>query len=325
MKVSSSLVGGSGAYVVHRALANKLGYYDVTALNPLLGVFPPAQFFHRKSADIIHTVPDGGPYLKSKGASLVLTFHNYYLDVENMPFATIFQKVFYRSVMAPVIESALRHTNLTLAVSEYTANLVRSHLGYKGVEIILNGVDEKLFKPVVKERSSNFKLLFVGNPTRRKGADILSEFSESLPDGVILQCTSGLRGEAALDCHRIHYLGSVEHPDMPAVYQQADVLFLPSYREGLCLAVLEAMACGLPVITCNTSSMPELIDHGKGGFLFDPEDLSQAIEFVKTLSETPSLAEDMGAYNRNKIVEGFQLDRMVRDYDEVFRELYRKG
>ena len=64
---------------------------------------------------------------------------------------------------------------------------------------------------------------------------------------------------------------------MHKVYQQSDILFFPTLREGFGLVVAEAMACGLPVVTTDCSSLPELIDHGKGGYLCEPNNLEDMI------------------------------------------------
>lgn len=319
------MASGNGAYILHQELSRYLDYYDVASINPLYGIFPPAQVLIRQAADIVHGVPDAGGFIAGKHSALVLTFHNYYLDIENMPFASNKQKMFYRFILAPAVNHALKKAAYTVAVSEYTANLVRHHLGFSPVNVILNGVDESLFSPSSSD-NHKFTLIFSGNPIARKGIGFLMDIAQQLPDDVILQCTGGLRDvDASLSEQCITWLPSVPYEQMPQLYGQADALFLPSYREGLCLAVLEAMSCGLPVITCNSSSMPELIDHGKGGFLFEPGDIKQALRYIRQLSQNRSQVFEMGRYNREKILNSFRLSRMVRDYDEVFKEVYRRG
>lgn len=68
----------------------------------------------------------------------------------------------------------------------------------------------------------------------------------------------------------VRRIGFVEEADLPAVYRLADVFFFPSLWEGFGLPALEAMACGTPVITSNTSSMPEVV--GEAGMQVDPRD-----------------------------------------------------
>ncbi len=68
------------------------------------------------------------------------------------------------------------------------------------------------------------------------------------------------------------FLGIVEDEDMPMLYNCADIFVYPSLYEGFGLPPLEAMACGIPVITSNTSSLPEVI--GNAGIMVDPDDIN---------------------------------------------------
>ena len=96
---------------------------------------------------------------------------------------------------------------------------------------------------------------------------------------------------------------------------------MPTAREGLSLSVLEAMACGLPVVASNCSSLPELIDEGKGGFLCPVGDVAAFAEKINVLADAPELRRQMGEYNRAKVEKLFTLERMVSEYRELFESL----
>jgi glycosyltransferase involved in cell wall biosynthesis len=108
---------------------------------------------------------------------------------------------------------------------------------------------------------------------------------------------------------------------MPQIYQQADILLFPTVREGFGLAAAEAMACGLPVVATNCSSLPELIDNGKGGFLCPIGDVEAFAEKINFLAENPELRREMGEYNRAKVEKMFTLNRMVGEYQQLFEEV----
>jgi glycosyltransferase involved in cell wall biosynthesis len=108
---------------------------------------------------------------------------------------------------------------------------------------------------------------------------------------------------------------------MPNRYRQMDILLMPTVREGFGLAVAEAMACGLPVVASNCSSIPELIDDGKGGFLCPIGDVKAFAEKINLLAESPGLRKEMGQYNRARIEKKFTLERMVKEYQKVFSEV----
>jgi glycosyltransferase involved in cell wall biosynthesis len=108
---------------------------------------------------------------------------------------------------------------------------------------------------------------------------------------------------------------------MPDRYRQMDMLLMSTVREGLSLAVMEAMACGLPVVASNCSSLSEQIDDGRGGFLCPVGDVKAFAEKINLLAESPGLRKEMGQYNRTKIEKKFTLDRMVKEYQKIFSEV----
>lgn len=122
---------------------------------------------------------------------------------------------------------------------------------------------------------------------------------------------------------KIQYINKVNHQDMPALYQSMDALLMPTTREGLSLSVLEAMACGLPVVASNCSSLPEQIIHEKGGYLCSTGDVNSYAEALIQLNYNHQLRKKMGLYNRQKIEENFTFIKMVDSYQDLFKELDR--
>ena len=116
-------------------------------------------------------------------------------------------------------------------------------------------------------------------------------------------------------------IGAVPYSDMPKVYQDADILLFPTVREGFGLAAAEAMACGLPVVATNCSSLPELIDNGKGGFLCPVGDVEAFAEKINLLADSPKLRREMGEYNRSKVEKMFTVQRMVSEYKDLFEQV----
>jgi glycosyltransferase involved in cell wall biosynthesis len=114
-------------------------------------------------------------------------------------------------------------------------------------------------------------------------------------------------------------LGRIEHAEMPSVYQEMDALFMPSVREGFGLCVAEAMACGLPVVACGESAMPELIEPGRGGMLCAVDDVAAFAGAFGQLAEDRDLGSRMGEFNRARVEQRFTLERMIREYRELFQ------
>lgn len=166
------------------------------------------------------------------------------------------------------------------------------------------------------------RVLFSGNLTRRKGAQWLPAIASGLHHGIVIQFASGLGpGGVRLSSPNVIALGRVAWEDMPDIYRMSDVLLAPTVREGLSLAVLEAMACGLPIVASKCSSLPELVDDGLGGFLCPVGDVLAFAEKINLLAETPELRHRMGEYNRAKVERLFTVDRMIAEYRELFESL----
>lgn len=108
---------------------------------------------------------------------------------------------------------------------------------------------------------------------------------------------------------------------MHRVYQNADILFFPTLWEGLGLAAIEAMSCGLPVVSIRCSALPEVVDHGKGGFLCEPNDTKEMLARVRELIANPHLRREMGEFNREKVLREFRLQQLLDSYTELFNTL----
>jgi len=106
-----------------------------------------------------------------------------------------------------------------------------------------------------------------------------------------------------------------------ALLKSLDVFVLPSLHEGFPNALLEAMACGVPVVARRTGGVPEAVEEGRTGFLFDDDDgLERALG---PLLRDPSLRERMGAAAEDRARREFGLDAMAGSYAELYRGLAR--
>lgn len=328
MDIYSPVVTGSGAYVVHQNLAEHIPGYRIKPIDPRLGLFTPAMLPYRRNADIVHTAPDMGPFLLPKKSCCVLTFHNYYCDPQYLADTTLLRRLYYQTSLNANIEASVKRARCIVAVSAATADLVMANVNTRlPCHVIPNGVNTLRFRPAdsaaVRRPDEKVKVLFAGNPSVRKGSNELMAISRVLPENTVLQITGGLRDtvDTRFSNPNIEYLPSVPYEQMPGVYQGADILFFPSLREGLSLVLLEAMASGLPVVTTNVSSMPELIEHGRGGFLYRPGDTLQAARYIEQLAVDDAMRREMGEYNREKIVMGYSVETMVAAYYQLFESL----
>lgn len=322
-EIRSPIVSGSGVAIIHRQLQSNLAGYHVEEISPFWGLFPPALLArNRPAAEVTHSLPDLGPWISDRESSLVATFHNYYLDQEIVSRSSMAQRLYYRNILAPTIAASLRRARWITAVSRFTADLVTRHHAVRNrLVIVRNGIDTNVFSPAAARQDRATTILFAGNPTRRKGSEHLLALARELPPGTKMSYTVGMRGSAIAAIpsdDRLTAIPRRNHAEMADVYRAADILFFPTRREGFGLVVAEAMACGLPVVATNCSSIPELVVHGKGGFLFEMDNRAQMLDYLTRLARDASLRASMGAFNRERILSEFPLSRMILGYAEVF-------
>ncbi len=193
-----------------------------------------------------------------------------------------------------------------IAVSQSTKDDLIHCLGIpdKRISVVYEGIDHSLFQPVSHRIYKHPYILFVGSEHPRKNfTTLLKAFSQlkSEPGFKKLKLVKvGSAGGQEADFRNqtmevveslnlssdVIFTDFVPETDLPAYYSGAEVFVLPSLYEGFGFPVLEAMACGCPVITSNTSSLPEVV--GEAGIMVDPhntDSLAQAMRRVLTDSE----------------------------------------
>jgi glycosyltransferase involved in cell wall biosynthesis len=120
----------------------------------------------------------------------------------------------------------------------------------------------------------------------------------------------------------VHFLG--QRLDVPDLLQAMDIFVLPSYSEGVSLALLEAMAAGLPVIATAVGGTPEVVTDGETGLLIPPRDSDALAGALERLLVDPGWAKEMGARARGHVEANYSLDRFGRELNAIYEELIEK-
>jgi glycosyltransferase involved in cell wall biosynthesis len=112
--------------------------------------------------------------------------------------------------------------------------------------------------------------------------------------------------------------------DMPSILGSADIVVLPSYREGLPKVLLEAAACARPVVATDVPGCREIVKDGVNGLLVPPKDSASLSRAIAKLLHDPGLRAQMGACGREIVLNEFSVDRIARQTLELYRELLAK-
>ena len=197
----------------------------------------------------------------------------------------------YKAMMKRTVEEA-RHI---IAVSAFTASEIESVYGRThGVTVVPEGVEEQ-FRPISEDTASSTLqhhgiapgyFLYVGGAKEHKNVQTLIDAHRKLGDGSSLVLViSGIEASALTLHPGVTILPNIETRDLPALYSAARCFVTPSLYEGFCLPILEARACGCPIIASNRTAIPEVT--GSGAVLIDPT----VNALAAALKEPPTAAE----------------------------------
>ena len=218
---------------------------------------------------------------------------------------------------------------ITLCSQSYAEALQAGFSDFQIIQIP-NGVDADYFKPAAIEKRADNRIIFIGRLDQWKGVDFLIRaFRIVLADGVpahldilgdgpdrekLQQQAADLGLQDVLTFH-----GAVH--GVASYLQHASLFVLPSLSEGMPNVVLEAMACGLPVIATRVGGIVDIIDNGKNGLLVEAQRAEQLCEAMKQILTNKELAQRLGMAARKTMEERFSLPVIVNRYSTLYQEL----
>ncbi len=207
------------------------------------------------------------------------------------------------------------------------------------VRLIYHGVDSQFFRPRDSPtvNGETPTVVTVGRLVAKKGLADLVRACGIVGRGLDFKClifgegpqraellslieAEGLRG-------RVQLMGSLTQRELIAAYQGADVFALTPFvtkdgdRDGIPNVLMEAMACGLPVLTTDAGGIAELVTHGSNGFLLPPRDVHAMATGLRTLLEDVELRARLGGEARKTVTRRFDSKICVSELGSIFRAM----
>jgi len=178
-------------------------------------------------------------------------------------------------------------------------------------------------------------LLFVGNIIISKGIfeliDAFAQLISKYPDIHLVFVGNGNKHLALMKraSHlklndKVHIVGRKPHSEIPHFLSAADILVLPSHREGLPNVVLEGMACQRPIVATLVGGIPEAVEDKVSGFLIPPKNVASLAKAISELLEDRNGREKMGKRGRQIIEQRFTWDKSTKRLRKVYDELVSK-
>jgi glycosyltransferase involved in cell wall biosynthesis len=237
-------------------------------------------------------------------------------------------------ILKPIVRQVWSKASFVTAISNKHMKLAKKTMPELEIPIIVNGVDTNTYSPSDKTKSTKqvIKILCVGRLIKRKGhhhlINAFADVYESLKAPIQLVLVG--KGDAENELKQmtvelgletqVYFAGYIDQKGMPNVYRDADIFVLPSQNEGMSIALLEAMATGLPVVVTPTGGTDELVQDGKNGFIVEWSDVPSLAKAMCTLITNKSLREDIGKINQS-IAEQFSWERFAREYHKLCTNL----
>ncbi|MBW9221791.1 glycosyltransferase family 4 protein [Methanothermococcus sp. SCGC AD-155-C09] len=306
-----------------------LWYAYIFALNSIRGYF--------NGLDIIHNPYQAPTFFDLKGQKYIITVHDLIqilFPKEVKPLVHLVQKT--------MLPRTIRTADKIISVSHNTKKDVIKYfkIPEDKIEVIYNGVNEE-YKPLPDNEIEKIRqkynleypfILYVGGLAPNKNIPTLIKAfyklkKQRLLHKLVIIGAKRLKYNSIFETidklnlqKDVIFTGYVPEEDLPALYNAADLFVYPSIYEGFGLPPLEAMACGIPVITSNSSSLPEVV--GNAGIMVDPYDVDGLSRAMYEVLTNDGLREELRkrGLERAKL---FTWKKCAEEHLKVYEEVYK--
>lgn len=239
-----------------------------------------------------------------------------------------------RSKYNKILEKTSNIVDCHIAVSKHTAKLIeeRGKVPSEKIEVIYNFVDREEYNPEILEEYKDkidveideemFTAGYGGRLEERKGWKTVVSAAQEAEEIQFLMSGSGSGEEALIEISEtednLYYLGFLE--DIRILFANIDCLILPSHWDPSPMILYEIQACGIPLVCTDTQAIDELVEDGRNGLLFEPENTEQLLERLREVSNDSSLRADLSIEELSS-AEKHSYENYEKSLDELYEKL----
>jgi len=246
-----------------------------------------------------------------------------------------FFRLFYQSIGKKLINSC----DFICAASNSAANFLRNFGIKRQIEILPNCLDAKMFRPNIKtdlDEKMGLKnhrvILSVGRLHKEKGFEYLIRafkmINDKHHDAKLVLVGRGderekLESETAKFNIRndVILINHLPHQKMPDLYNICDIFILPSIIEPFGMTLVEAMACGKPVVGSKVGGISDIIDNEINGFLTEPRNSNQLARKIEILLSDEKLRIKFGREGRKKVENMFSYEEIAKKATDIYQRV----
>ena len=311
----------------------------------------------KEKPDIVHLhniyhqlTPSIIPILKKSGAKVVLTLHDGklicpgYLMLDKGEICTSCQG---HSFWKPVVKNCqgsrsqglllaleaywhkwsknYEKVDMYIAPSQFLGDLVSIRIPKERIRVLRNGIDTISYMPSFCDKGY---ALYFGRLSKEKGIETLLNAYKYMGNSLTLKVvgTGHLEDELRREYQSVEFLGYKEGDELNDTIAESAFVVIPSeWYENCSMVVLEAMAMGKPVIGSRIGGIPEQVEDGKTGLLFEMGNVEELADKMRLLSENPEMRKRMGIEARKKLEVEYSLNKHCDELLKVYTGLIARG
>lgn len=238
------------------------------------------------------------------------------------------------SINKYLITTTLNTVDMIIIISSRLSSDIKEKTKNKNIKILFNSINTLKFSSqsnnIRKSKATN-NVIYLSKLSSKKGIfDLLSAIPlviNKRSSAKFIICGNGMLDECRRICeekdisHSVEICGWVSGQEKIKLICNADVFVLPSYCECFPVAIIEAMAAGLPIISTCVGGIPDIIKDGLNGYLIQPGDIESLANKILILLENRQLRNKMGELNVKKAKDMFDVNVIAKRLCSLYREL----